>query len=163
MEGKGVWFDTPAEAKSYVAQHMARGARSFDVGCFQLNYRWHGEAFASVAEMFDPLENALYAARFLKELHGEFGNWTDAAGAYHSRTPKYAERYKSRFQDFVARLDAAPDLSRVAAAAPDTPAPPPAPNLYPFLKPAAAQTRMGSLVPGTGGGGAFIALPGVKG
>ncbi|MCB2135651.1 MAG: transglycosylase SLT domain-containing protein [Rhodobacteraceae bacterium] len=98
MEGKGLWFDTEAEAKAYVAKEYARGARSFDVGCFQINYRWHGEAFRSVDDMFDPLTNALYAARFLSTLYAEKGAWGPAAGAYHSRNSEFADKYQARFE-----------------------------------------------------------------
>lgn len=104
MEGAGKWFDSPGDALEFVREHHARGARSYDVGCFQINYRWHGNAFASIEQMFDPLANALYAARFLRRLHGETGSWSEAAGAYHSRTPKYASRYKARFDRILARL-----------------------------------------------------------
>ena len=104
MEGKGKWFDTREEALAYVRAHHARGARSYDVGCFQINYRWHGNAFASVEEMFDPTQNALYAARFLASLHRETGSWSKSAGAYHSRTPKYATRYRKRFDRILARV-----------------------------------------------------------
>ena len=97
MEGKGRWFETEDAARSYVFDHFKNGARSFDVGCFQINYKWHGEAFRSIDQMFDPLENARYAADFLKRLHRETGNWSEAAGAYHSRTPKFANRYRARF------------------------------------------------------------------
>ncbi|MEM6386076.1 MAG: transglycosylase SLT domain-containing protein [Pseudomonadota bacterium] len=97
MEGVGKWFDDPKSAKHYVRQHFQRGARSFDVGCFQINYKWHGKAFSSISEMFDPVENARYAARFLTELYDEFGDWSQAAGAYHSRTAKHANRYRARF------------------------------------------------------------------
>ena len=81
MEGRGVWFDTAQQAQGYVFRHFRDGARSFDVGCFQINYRWHGHAFGSIEEMFDPLANARYAARFLTDLHEEHGNWTAAVGA----------------------------------------------------------------------------------
>lgn len=97
MEGAGHFFDTFAEARAYVAREYARGARSFDVGCFQINYRWHGEAFDSIDQMFEPLANAMYAARFLGELYAETGTWNAAAGAYHSRTKVYADRYAARF------------------------------------------------------------------
>ncbi len=106
MEGAGHWFDTLAEARNYVQGEHARGAQSFDIGCFQINYRWHGEAFASIDQMFEPLPNALYAARFLTELFAETGNWNDAAGAYHSRTKSFADKYAARFaqlrQKFIA-------------------------------------------------------------
>ncbi|MEO1551434.1 MAG: lytic transglycosylase domain-containing protein, partial [Pseudomonadota bacterium] len=104
MEGKGVWFDTRAEALAYAKQHHARGATSFDVGCFQINHRWHGQHFSSIEEMFDPVMGALYAARLLRGLHLEFGSWSKAAGAYHSRTPKFATRYRARFDQVLASL-----------------------------------------------------------
>jgi hypothetical protein len=88
MEGQGLWFDTEAQAHVYVFRHFREGARSFDVGCFQINYKWHGHAFASIEEMFDPIENARYAAGFLKKLYDEHGDWNKAVGAYHSRTQK---------------------------------------------------------------------------
>ncbi len=104
MEGTGRWFTTEDEARAYVFAHFKRGARSFDVGCFQINYKWHGSAFRSIDEMFDPAMNALYAAAFLNDLFREFGNWSDAAGAYHSRTPEYANAYADRFEEVRNRL-----------------------------------------------------------
>ncbi|WP_415405004.1 transglycosylase SLT domain-containing protein [Tateyamaria sp. SN3-11] len=104
IEGEGHWFQTEAEAQAFVFEHFKRGIRSFDIGCFQINYRWHSQAFRSIEEMFDPAANAVYAARFLSKLHAEFGAWTSAAGAYHSRTPKYARTYKTRFAEVHAGL-----------------------------------------------------------
>ncbi|MHA3914362.1 transglycosylase SLT domain-containing protein [Halovulum sp. GXIMD14793] len=104
MEGTGKWFATRQEALDYVMEHYNKGARSFDVGCFQINYRWHGNAFASIEDMFDPKQNALYAGRFLRNLYGETKSWSKSAGAYHSRTPKYATRYSARFDRILAGL-----------------------------------------------------------
>lgn len=104
MEGVGKWFASIGEAQNYVLEHFNRGARSFDVGCFQINYKWHGQAFSSVEDMFDPLTNARYAASFLRELYDEFGDWSRAAGAYHSRTPALANKYSIRFDRIRSRL-----------------------------------------------------------
>lgn len=104
MEGVGKWFATRQEALDYVKQNYDRGARSFDVGCFQLNYRWHGQNFASIEAMFDPVENAAYAGRFLTDLYAESGSWSVSAGAYHSRTRQYALRYRGIFDRHLARL-----------------------------------------------------------
>jgi len=109
MEGVGRWFETEDAARAYVFANFKRGARSFDVGCFQINYKWHGNAFRSIDEMFDPDENADYAARFLAKLYAEFGNWSQAAGAYHSRTPEFASRYAARFDRI--RMTNQPDVS----------------------------------------------------
>ena len=153
MEGKGVWFETEDAALAYVDEHFKRGARSFDVGCFQINYKWHQQNFTSIEAMFDPAENARYAARFLLELHAETGDWEAAAGAYHSRTPEYADRYKARFAAYRAQLQNEDDLPlRVVAVAPDKPASPSTPmirvrvNSYPLLQSGGA-TALGSLVP----------------
>ncbi len=105
VAGKGYWFDSEDSALAFAFKEFKGGARNFDVGCFQINYRWHGDAFASIEDMFDPQANALYAAQFLAELFLEFGNWEGAAGAYHSRTKKLADRYKSRFRQIRADLD----------------------------------------------------------
>lgn len=99
MEGAGKWFASEDDARAYVFKHFKRGARSFDVGCFQINYKWHGAAFRSIDDMFDPNLNADYAAGFLRDLYEELGDWTAAVGAYHSRTPTYADSYSARYKD----------------------------------------------------------------
>lgn len=100
MEGKGTWFDSRSAATAYAQEHQGRGATSFDVGCFQINYKWHGQNFVSLESMFDPLDNALYAAGFLADLFEETSDWAAAAGAYHSRTPVYADAYRAKFSSF---------------------------------------------------------------
>lgn len=104
MQGKGVWFDTEDQARVFVFQHFKKGARSFDVGCFQINYRWHHKGFNSIEEMFDPILNARYAASFLTKLNAELGSWEKAVGAYHSRTREYAEQYLARYEEIRENL-----------------------------------------------------------
>lgn len=96
-EGEGTWFDDPSSAIAFARDRLAQGRTNLDIGCFQLNYRWHGENFSSLEAMFDPLGNARYAARFLRNLYAETGSWRAAAGAFHSRTPVHANRYLARF------------------------------------------------------------------
>lgn len=109
MQGIGKWFASRDAAKSYVFRHFKAGARSFDVGCFQINYKWHHKAFRSMDDMFDPVQNATYAASFLAQLKAELGSWDAAVGAYHSRTDALAERYLKRYQTIHAALpDAVP-------------------------------------------------------
>lgn len=140
MEGAGHWFETEDAARSFVFKHFKHGARSFDVGCFQINYKWHGQAFKSIEEMFDPVKNARYAAKFLSELYQELGTWSEAAGAYHSRTPKYAQIYKTRFDKIHRQLS---PMEAVVAAVP----PPHRENSFPLLTGASTSGRRGSLVP----------------
>jgi hypothetical protein len=94
--GEGSFYDEAAAARDQALVLLDSGTQSFDVGCFQLNYRWHGGAFASMESMFDPEENALYAANFLLSLYQSSGNWTQATGAYHSQTDDLAAGYIDR-------------------------------------------------------------------
>lgn len=146
MEGLGKWFDNYEQAKRYVDTHYKRGARSFDVGCFQLNYRWHHQAFSSIDEMFEPLANARYAARFLSELYDEFGSWPKAAGAYHSRTPKYAKKYTARFNRIRDNLEAPPAVELAVVETPKPESPPARVNRFPLLQ-RGTSGQMASLVP----------------
>jgi Transglycosylase SLT domain len=165
MEGEGRWFATKEEALAYVFEAFEQGARSFDVGCFQINYKWHNGAFRSIDEMFEPLSNALYAAKFLKQLYSEFGNWPDAAGAYHSRTPAKAKFYASRFAKVRGeiapqrQLASLPGVGETAWEFPNQiPSGPSNPS--PFFGP--GSTALGSLVPlvdrRAGGKRVFVAL-----
>lgn len=91
--GKGMYFDTREEALAYLAEALARGVTNIDIGCMQLNWKWHSAGFASPEEMIDPVRNTRYAARFMTELHNRLGSWEVAASAYHSTDPERGQRY----------------------------------------------------------------------
>lgn len=118
VEGEGYWPETRNEALALIDGFLREGRTSIDIGCFQINLRWHGEAFASIEEMIDPARNAAYATRFLLDLEAETGSWRAAAGAYHSRTPHRAETYVQRLKSVHAGLAGTPQ--------PTAPEPPPA-------------------------------------
>ena len=153
MEGEGEWFDAPSEALDFVHRRRAAGATSFDIGCFQINHRWHGEHFTSIESMFDPLTNARYAARFLRELHREFGDWSLAAGAFHSRNEAFAGRYRARFAQFRRGIEpapaAVPERVDVALASPARR------SNYPLFA-AGGTAGLGSLMPRRDGGQPLI-------
>jgi hypothetical protein len=131
-EGRGKLFDTPAEAMGFVRAQQAQGISLIDVGCMQINLRWHPHAFGSLEEGFNPRRNVDYAARFLRGLYEEAGSWRLAVGNYHSRTPDkhdiYLERAErniivanqqiDRFRRLAALSPAAPSASPPASAAP---------------------------------------------
>ncbi|MCC5968429.1 MAG: lytic transglycosylase domain-containing protein [Pararhodobacter sp.] len=129
-DGQGLWFDTPAQALDFATRSLADGRTGFDLGCFQINWHWHGAHFASPRALLDPLEGARYAARFLTRLREEFGSWAAAAGAYHSRTPQLAARYRARFERLRAGLSSAVPSPAVPSPAP---APLPRVNTFPLL------------------------------
>ncbi len=159
MAGQGFWFEDQATALAYARSHASQGTTSFDVGCFQINYRWHGDAFTSIENMFDPRTNALYAAQFLRSLHEELGSWSLAAGAYHSRSPEQAKGYRARFETILAGL--APQ-GVPAPAVPEGPVALPM-AAYPLLQ-EGGTVALGSLVAlGPPSGRALIELADPKG
>ncbi|TGD61886.1 lytic transglycosylase domain-containing protein [Tabrizicola sp. WMC-M-20] len=85
--GVGRSFKSPEAAMDWVRDRQMAGVTSIDVGCMQINLRWHPDAFASVEQGFDPIRNVDYAARFLVALYARTGDWMAAAGAYHSFNP----------------------------------------------------------------------------
>lgn len=127
-EGRGSFFPSREAAVEAVRALQASGMRSIDVGCMQINLRHHPNAFASLEEAFDPQAGARYAARFLTSLQQRAGDWTMAAGHYHSHTPEFAERYRARLATVLANerrsptpepsLGPAPLLARAPASVP---------------------------------------------
>ena len=103
--GEGVFFRTREDAEAWVREKQAEGVSSIDVGCMQVNLHWHGEQFPTPSAAFDPYRNVDYAARFLRNLYRETGDWNQAAGRYHSATDRFQKRYLSslkRNKDVVA-------------------------------------------------------------
>lgn len=136
LEGADHVFDSQLEALHFAQSARAAGRMSFDLGCFQVNYHWHGTHFTSLEQMLDPEANAIYAARFLARLYDETGDWSKAAGTYHSRTPHYAERYRRKFDAQLASLTA----QTPPAAGPSRP------NGFSLLMQNGGTTTAGSLV-----------------
>jgi soluble lytic murein transglycosylase-like protein len=84
VDGRAVVSSSLAEALAKFQAERARGAQLIDIGCMQINHRWHAADFHSVNEMFDPAANVRYAANFLKELRAREGTWTLAVARYNA-------------------------------------------------------------------------------
>jgi soluble lytic murein transglycosylase-like protein len=84
IEGKTVVAADLQSALAQFREAKSKGANLIDLGCMQINHRYHGDRFASVEAMFDPAKNVDYAARFLKELRAREGSWTMAVARYNA-------------------------------------------------------------------------------
>lgn len=102
--GQGHYFETSAEALGYLETVLAKGQRNVDIGCMQINYRWHGENFPSIQAMMDPATNISYSIEFLKRLHAETGSWHSAVQRYHSNDPDRGNAYHARFVSALDRV-----------------------------------------------------------
>lgn len=132
-EGQGAYFDTKAAAIQAVQALQARGVRSIDIGCMQVNLMHHPNAFPNLDMAFEPAVNADYAARFLVDLHDQTGDWTKATADYHSANPAEGGPYAAKV------ISVWPEEQRKAGAAPSVQAdlPRTAPYLSPLLSSAA--------------------------
>ena len=118
-EGEGRYFPTKAEAVSEVRKLKARGGKNIDVGCMQVNLMYHGQAFSSLEEAFEPSANVGYAARFLRGLYGSTNHWPTAASYYHSQTPHLAATYREKLMKV---WNAGGSRNAIAALSPVAPA-----------------------------------------
>ncbi len=101
VNGHGHYYKSKDEAVAAAERFIANGDTSLDIGCLQVNWRYHGQGFESLAAAFDPVTNATYAARFLKRLFRRNRNWQAAIAQYHSADTTRGLPYKRRVQQGI--------------------------------------------------------------
>ena len=84
INGKAVFPKSRVEAISAVRKAEADGTRMIDIGCMQINRRYHAKRLGGVEAFLDPHRNVDYAARFLVELKGRHDSWSMAVARYHA-------------------------------------------------------------------------------
>jgi len=129
--GKGYFLSSEADALDLLTKLSNSGKTNVDVGCMQLNIKWHAKYFSNFSEMLSPEHNTLYAAKYLEQLYKETGSWMKAVKYYHSRNPKYNERYYAKFSklpnfDTIAMIRTKPSRRPMLI-------PPPAPDRAPEM------------------------------
>ena len=104
IEGRSHYYDTRQDMLAHLDRVRASDISNFDVGCMQLNYRWHGDGFDDLDGMLDPATNVGYAARYLRRLYDETGSWEGATQYYHSRDPDRGAAYLERVRRMQASI-----------------------------------------------------------
>ncbi len=102
---KGSYFDTKREAMDFVNELRKKGEESIDVGCMQINLKFHPDAFKDLDEAFDPAKNIAYAVKFLKRNYKETNSWGAAATQYHSKNSEKAMKYEDLLLSAWKRLN----------------------------------------------------------
>lgn len=84
IDGVEVAANSLPEALEIFYAAQRRGAKFIDIGCMQINHRFHAADFPSLELMFDPHRNVAYAAHFLKILRQREASWTFAVARYNA-------------------------------------------------------------------------------
>ena len=84
IEGASRYPNDLTEALRIVREAQRSSVTLIDVGCMQINMKFHRERFASLEEMFDPRRNVEYGASYLRTLYVREANWTRAVARYHA-------------------------------------------------------------------------------
>lgn len=84
IDGVEATANSLPEALEIFHAAQRRGAKFIDIGCMQINHRFHAADFPSLDSMFDPHRNVAYAAHFLKILRRREANWTLAVARYNA-------------------------------------------------------------------------------
>ena len=104
--GKGYYYQTKEEAVAAIEVFLSEGNNNIDVGCMQINLKYHGEAFKNIEEALDPEKNVAYSAKFLRSLYKQNGeDWQVTAMQYHSKNHDkgivYKERLEKHYAEYV--------------------------------------------------------------
>ena len=103
-KGKGKFFNNKVKAVNYVKEYTKKGKKNIDLGCMQVNFMYHPNAFKNFYEAFDPDKNVQWAATMLKSLYIKFGTWESAVGYYHSYRKTKRKKYSQKVFNTLASL-----------------------------------------------------------
>lgn len=70
--------------------------KNIDIGCMQINYKYHNKNFKNIEEILDPKKNIEWAALYIKKLFNTHNSWNKAIERYHSSNPKRMQKYLAK-------------------------------------------------------------------
>ncbi len=85
IAGRSYHASGTQEMANIISANWARGTTSIDVGCMQINLKYHGQKFARLTDLLDSRANVSYGASYLISLAKEYGSWKEAVMSYHNR------------------------------------------------------------------------------
>jgi hypothetical protein len=94
--GRPFYMQSRDDAEKLVRIIVPRIGTNIAVGCMQVHLHWHGDRFADLAHLVDPMTNVRYAADFLVSLRAAHGSWTEAVRRYHASDRRAQDTYLCR-------------------------------------------------------------------
>lgn len=103
VSGRSHYFSSQKEAIRFLRGLSQNKLTYTDIGCMQINYKFHRNAFKSVTEMLEPQKNVFYGAQFLRKLYKKSKVWEKAIGDYHSKR-RSTKKEKKKRGDYVKKV-----------------------------------------------------------
>ena len=91
--GASVMAPDYAAAARLLRSSDGRIRRDVAIGCLQIHMGWHLASFGAPEWALLPRYNVWYAALYLRQLGGQYGDWVRAIAHYHASDPAAEARY----------------------------------------------------------------------
>ncbi len=100
------YFNNQNEVTVKLAEVLAQAnpPSQLGVGLMQIEWHYHKARFKSPSQALDPYYNLRVGAEYFAQLINETGDVWQAIGRYHSKTPKFAAAYQTRFSKHFVKL-----------------------------------------------------------
>lgn len=85
IAGRSYFASSGQDMANVISANWQRGVTSIDVGCMQINLKYHGMKFARLTDLLNSPTNVEYGAGYLITLATEAGSWKDAVMSYHNK------------------------------------------------------------------------------
>ena len=112
---KSLFFDTRSQMEKFINNEIQRKNFNLDVGCMQINLKWHKNKFKNILNIVDPMVNVSYATSFLYELEKKHGSWDKAIKYYHSSKPEKNTKYYAKVLSFWKSINDKPKRNLILA------------------------------------------------
>ena len=93
VSGKSFIFDSQENTKNFLQEKIDNKVNNIDIGCMQINYKYHKKSFEDLNSFLDPDKNVEWAAKFLVSLYNKHKSWNIAISRYHSSNPVRMKKY----------------------------------------------------------------------
>ena len=86
-----------------IKSNIDSGNYNIDIGCNQINYRYHKDNFKNLEQIASPFYNVQYSADYLQRHFENTKNWEDAVALYHSKDIAKNQKYIKKIQQTAAK------------------------------------------------------------
>lgn len=84
VKGQGKRYNTYEEALVALKWFVSNGLTSVDIGCMQVNWRWHGARLQTLERALEPYANIDAGAQILRAEYAVTRDWFKTAMQYHA-------------------------------------------------------------------------------